>query len=406
MRIAVDGRELGGRVTGVGRYLAHLLGAWDVLDEASGHEFTLYVPTERGGRVPGDETGSCEGSGTAGGTRVGGLRLSRLALSVRAVPGRGGTVWEQVSLPAALRRDRFDVLFAPAYTAPAATRLPVVLTVHDVSFLAHPEWFPPRTRLRRGVATRLSARRARRVLTVSEFSRREIVRLLGVPAEKVDVIPLGLAPIAADGWTGPTAPQRIPGGMGARPAPERGAAGAAPVVLYVGSVFNRRHVPELIRAVALVAERHPGLRLEIVGDNRTHPWQDLQEVAARSGAAAATTIRSYVPEETLADLYSRAGVFAFLSDYEGFGLTPLEALAAGVPIVVGDTPVAREVYGDAAAYVPTTDVAAIARALDRLLSDAREREALLDRAPEVLGRYSWERTGRLTLHALLEAARG
>ncbi len=386
MRIAVDGRELGGRATGVGRYLANLLRAWDTLDETSGHEFVLYVPTETG-----IDDRAAGAPGTPALPAGDGRRLSRLVLEVRPLAGRGGTRWEQIQLAAALHRDRPDVLFSPAYTAPVATRVPVVLTVHDVSFVAHPEWFPPRTRLRRSVATRVSARRARRILTVSEFSRREIVRLLGVDPEKVQVIPLGFSPV---------------GGMKRGRSPVTRPDNAGRTVLYVGSVFNRRHLPELIRAFAVVARAHPGLRLEIVGDNRTYPWQDLQAVAAEAGASEATTIRSYVGEDALAALYSRAAVFAFLSDYEGFGLTPLEALAAGSPIVVGDTPVAREVYGDAAMYVAPGDVASIAAALGRLLADAESRDALLARAPAVLGRYSWERAGRLTLHALLEAARG
>jgi glycosyltransferase involved in cell wall biosynthesis len=311
-------------------------------------------------------------------------------MEVRLVPGGRGTWWEQVRLPRALAREDFDVLFAPAYTAPAATRVPVVVTVHDVSFLAHPEWFAPRTRLRRKLVTASSVRRARRVIAVAEFTRREIVERLGVSREKVLVIPHGLSQVRAA--ASPAAPDRRPGDE-------------AQLVLFVGSVFNRRHVPELIEAFARVAASRPGIRLEIVGDNRTYPPQDLDDLAARRGVGPLTTVRSYVTDDDLADLYQAASVFVFLSDYEGFGFTPLEALAAGVPILVGDTPVAREVYGEAAAFVPTTDVAAIAAKLDRLLGDAEARRALLSQAPGVLGRYSWDRAGRQTLAALEEAAR-
>lgn len=177
-----------------------------------------------------------------------------------------------------------------------------------------------------------------------------------------------------------------------------------PLVLFVGSVFNRRHAPELIRAVAEVARRHQCVRLEIVGDNRTYPWQDLQAIAAEAGIGGQTAIRSYIPDEVLVDLYARAGVFVFLSDYEGFGLTPLEALAHGVPALVGDTPVAREVYGDAAWYVSTTDVGAVAVAMEALMFDQEARADVVSKAPAVLGRYSWERAGRQTLAALLGAA--
>ena len=123
-----------------------------------------------------------------------------------------------------------------------------------------------------------------------------------------------------------------------------------------------------------------------------------------AGIGAPTAIRSYVADDVLADLYARAGAFVFLSDYEGFGLTPLEALSCGVPILVGDTPVAREVYGEAARYVATTDVPAAASAIEELLFDPEARRRLLTRAPAILERYSWERAGRQTLGALVEAA--
>jgi glycosyltransferase involved in cell wall biosynthesis len=340
---------------------------WSALPEASAHTFVLYVPAGEPRVAP------LAGPGAA------------VRMETREVGGGSGTWWEQVRLAWAVRHDRPDVLFAPAYTAPLLAGVPVVLTLHDLSFLAKPEWFPLRMRVRRRMLSSLSARRASCVLTDSEFSRGEIVGRIGIPAARVRVVPLGLT---------------APGGDRGR----RHGAAAGPLILFVGSVFNRRHLPELIQAVARVAERHPAVRLEIVGDNRTHPPQDLASIAATAGIADRTACRSYVPDEVLADLYARAGVFAFLSEYEGFGLTPLEALSYGVPILVGDTPVAREVYGDAASFVAPRDVPAAAAALETLLFDADARAGLLAHAPAVLARYSWERAARDTLRALVDAA--
>jgi glycosyltransferase involved in cell wall biosynthesis len=386
--IGIDARELCGKPTGVGRYLASLLTAWDRLPEVAAHRFVLYVP-------PG---AASEGLPER-------LRLSALPVEARTVPSPrpastpsrpdgsrpatgpaavAGTLWEQVHLARALRHDRPDVVFAPAYTAPLAAGVPVVLTIHDLSFVAHPEWFPVKTRWRQRLLTTMAARRARHVLTDSEFSRGEIVARLGVTPANVSAVPLGL-----------TAPF---GSLERRPGNRR-----EPVVLFVGSIFNRRHLPEVIRAVATAARRHPDIRLEVVGDNRTFPRQDLAAMAQASGIGGRTTIRSYVSDEVLADLYDRAGLFVFLSDYEGFGLTPLEALSCGVPILVGDTAVAREVYGDAGAYVPTTDGPAIVAGIERLLFDTTARDAVLSRAPAVLQRYSWERAGRDTLSVLLDS---
>jgi len=301
-----------------------------------------------------------------------------------------------VRLPLALRHEPPDVLFAPGYTAPIFAVPPIALTIHDVSFLARPGGFSVRERVRRAVLTRLSARKARVVLTVSQFSRDEIVRWLGLPADRVRVIANGALSAA-----NPT-PAALAGGSRAAaaelPNPPR-----EPLVLFVGSIFNRRRVPDLISAFARVARDLPAVRLEIVGDNRTYPREDLDAVVTSCGVTGRVGLRAYVSDEALADLYARASVFGFLSDYEGFGLTPLEALAHGVPPIVLDTAVAREVYGDAAVFVPPGDLAATAEALRALLVDCDLRRSILSRANDVLGRYSWERAGRETLAAIESA---
>jgi glycosyltransferase involved in cell wall biosynthesis len=361
MRIGIDARELFGRPTGVGRYLAGLLAAWSALPKARHHEFVLYDPA-----VPGLSSDM----------------RPPLPDGARRVPVQGGTgSWfEQIRLPLAMWRTPPDVLFAPAYSCPLAVRIPVVVTIHDLAFLAHPEWFPARERLRRTWLTKASARAAACVLTDSEFSKREIVRLVGVPADRIRVVPLAVSP--------PSLPE------GAR----------EPLVLFVGSIFRRRHLSDLIQAFRLVTVSSPSARLEIVGDDRSHPPEDLAAITAAAGIADRVRIRSYVTDRDLADLYARARAFAFLSEYEGFGLTPLEATACGVPAVVLDTPVAREVYGGAAAYVQGGDIEGAAHAILALLSDTQVRAAVLREAPGVLQRYSWERTATETL-AALESAR-
>jgi len=147
------------------------------------------------------------------------------------------------------------------------------------------------------------------------------------------------------------------------------------------------------------------VRLELVGDNRTRPPVNVGAVAHAHGVADRVTWRAYVPDEELAALYRRATVFAFLSEYEGFGLTPLEALRAGVPGVVLDTAVAREAYGGAALFVRLEDgPGAVAAALRTLLDDRGTRAALLAEGARVLGRYSWDHAARRTWQALAEAA--
>ena len=357
MRIGMDARELCGRTTGAGRYLAGLLGEWSTSDQAHGHEFVLYAPESLS------------------------LRLDARRFPTRLIRGHPGVWWEQVFLPRLAAADHLDVFFAPAYTAPLSLKAPVVVAIHDLSFFAHPEWFRTREGIRRRWLTRRAALRARAVLTISNFSRQELGQRLGVPDQRIHVVPPGI-----------TSPGSGPSGSG------------SPRVLYVGSIFNRRHVPDLIRAFGAVARSHPDASLDLVGDNRSHPHEDVTLTIDSEGLTDRVRWHAYVSDTDLGKLYASARAFAFLSEYEGLGLTPLEALAAGVPPVLLDTPVARESCGGAALYVPASDLPATARALERALFDGQLRAQLRAAAPGVLARYSWPRAARETLRVIEAAA--
>jgi glycosyltransferase involved in cell wall biosynthesis len=260
--------------------------------------------------------------------------------------------------------------------------IPFVLVVHDISFVTHAEWFRTKEGIRRRLLTRWSSRRASTVLTVSQTARAEIVAHFGLLPDRVRCVYPGITSFRK------SAASSLP---------------SEPLVLFVGSIFNRRHIPDLIRGFKRIADNHPDARLEIVGDNRTYPHQDLPAVVAAEGLQTRVAIRPYMFDDGLADLYRRAHAFAFLSEYEGFGHPPLEALASGVPPLLLDTPVAREVCGDAAIYVRCGDLDAIGSALEQLLFDEEMRARVLRAAPRVLARYSWQRAAAETLE-VLEAA--
>ena len=370
LRIGVDARELLGDTTGVGRYLGELMRRWTTREDAANRRFLLYAPTALALPYP---------PGTA----------------EQRIVGRGtGTWWEQTALRRAVNEDRPDVFFAPAYTAPLAIRTPVAVTIHDLSFIAHPEWFRPRERWRRRIVTTRTAATAGIVLTDSEFSRRELESRLRVPSSRIRVIhPGARGPEFGIGEAGSG-----PGDAGLGASRER-------MVLFVGSIFNRRRLPDLIAAFARAGADIPDARLVIVGADRTWPAQDLAAIAAGLGVGSRVELRRYVPEPELAGLYARACVFAFLSEYEGFGLTALEALAAGLPAVVLDTPVAREVYGPAVCYVRPHDIEGAAEALRRCLLAPGSRWPESVHAGDVLARYSWDRAAAETLHAIEGIAR-
>jgi glycosyltransferase involved in cell wall biosynthesis len=411
LRIGIDARELLGQTTGVGRYLGELLRRWTVRSDAGARRLVLYAPEKL-------RVGFAEG-----------------AVDIRVLPGGRGTWWEQTALGHAVRRDKPDVFFAPAYTAPLGTGTPLAVTIHDISFIAHPEWFRPRERWRRRVLTTRAARTASVVFTDSEFSRREIEQRLKVPPSRLQVIPPGvLSPIRdwrvtdrepraasreseAENVESRAASRELEAeNVQSRAASresqaENGESRAAsrepraPLVLFVGSLFNRRRLPDLIHAFARATADRPDARLAIVGADRTWPRQDLHAVAASAGVGHRTDIADYLPGEDLAKLYTQASVFAFLSEYEGFGLTPLEALAADVPIVTLDTPVAREVYGPSAEYVARGDIDGTAAALRRFLESPAAARNQLAHASAVLARYSWDHAADETLRHIEAVAR-
>jgi glycosyltransferase involved in cell wall biosynthesis len=336
-----------------------LLARWCEDTAARRHEFVLYAP------------GSLA------------LPLDSRRFPTRTVAGAGGTWWEQIALPAAASGDHLDAWFSPAYSVPFRLHVPTVVAIHDVSFAAHPEWFRVTEGARRRSLCRWSAARARAVITISQFSRGELTALLQVPSDKIHVIPPG---VEAAG---------VPTAAGAM---------SSFTVLYVGSIFNRRHVVDLIRAFGPIARTHGDASLEIVGENRSYPREDLPRVISSEGLDRQVRWHQYVSDDQLRQFYARARAFAFLSEYEGLGLTPLEALAAGIPPVLLDTPIARESCGGAAIYVPQGDLAATTRALELALFSDEARSRVLAAAPQELARYDWTRAARETLTVIEGAA--
>ena len=351
MRIGIDARELVGQVTGVGRYLGGLLNEWAANGAAHKHQFVLYA------HAP--------------------LPATYSPFASRVLPGTSGTWWQQVTLASAARADNLDAFFAPQYTAPLLLNAPTVVVIYDVSFAAHPEWFRIREGLRLRTLARLSARRAHEVITISDFSRDEIREHVAGPFARIHVIPPGV-------------PLRSPAGSTTR----------EPRLLYVGSIFNRRHVLDLIQAFAPIARAHSDASLDIVGDNRSYPFEDVAAAIDRAQVGDRIRWHRYATDEQLADLYGRARAFAFFSDYEGLGMTPLEALAAGAPSVLYDTAIARESCGDAALYVRPGNRDTATRAIETVLFDDAARTKLLSAAPATLRKFDWSRAARETLSVI------
>jgi glycosyltransferase involved in cell wall biosynthesis len=367
MIIGIDARELGGRATGTGRYLRSLMSAWS----GSGTErFIAYLDAPPQTPLPSSE------------------RYTWRALA--SAPVRG-LVWQERLLAPAARRDRVDVLFAPAYQCPLSIARPRVTAVHDLSFFFCAHDFGLVEGLRRRLLVAASIRASRAILACSRFTRDEIARRFPDAAGRVHHVPLG----ADDSL--PLAP--------AREEARRRLGLAGPLILWVGSVFNRRCLPELLAAGALLRDRWPDLRIDIIGDNRTRPQRDLEALARQSDMTEHVRYSGFVDDDALALRYAAADVLVQLSDYEGFGLPALEAMARGVPVVASDRPALSEVAGDAACAVNPRDPREIAQALARVLGDSAFALRLRDRGRARAARFSWDATAARVLAILRQAAK-
>jgi glycosyltransferase involved in cell wall biosynthesis len=292
------------------------------------------------------------------------------------------SVREQVTVPLALTRARVDLFHAPHYVVSPLTRCPFVVTIHDCIHLRFPEYLP--NRLAHAYARTMmrgSARRSRRVLTVSEASKQDILHYLRVPAEKVEVIYNGLDERLA---TPPTADEMAR--VRARFQLE------SPFILYTGNIKPHKNVDRLIEAYSILRRRgFHDTRLLIIGDD-VSKYPNLRRLVHRFQLHQHVRFLGFVPDATLSALYRLASVFVFPSLYEGFGLPPLEAMAAGAPVITSNVSSLPEVVDDAALLVDPMDAGAIADAMARVLGDPQLAADLRARGFERVKAFSWQRS--------------
>jgi glycosyltransferase involved in cell wall biosynthesis len=298
------------------------------------------------------------------------LELRRYAFAGHSralVPARD-VGWYLAALPSRARRDRVDVLHCPSQRAPVRSRVPLVVTIHDLAVLRHPETFNRWTRAYSRAVLPGVVRAAERVITVSEFTRRELTGLLGVPDAKVRVIPNAVGP--------PFGPE--------------GKAAAGDYVLAVGTLEPRKNLDRLVGAFERAGLN--GTRLLVTG---ARGWGDVDPVGE------SVEWLGFVPDEELARLYRGARCVAYVSAYEGFGLPVLEAMACGAPVVAASTGAGPEVGGEAAVLVDPLDGDAIAAGLVQAIDRADElRERGLARARE----FDWQRVADATVEVYREVA--
>ena len=315
----------------------------------------------------------------------GNLRFDGLGFCAENRPQR--ILREQFQLRRRVRRAGCDALWSPGYTACLLTRCPQVVTIFDLQYRRFPEDFTPVARLATRVLVSRAARHCRSILTTSDFSRTEIVRVLGVPPDRIAV-----TYAAADATFGADPAIAVP------PPP-------APYLLCVSNSYPHKNLTALVRAFDAIAGRIPHRLLLVGGPGRG----EAELVAAIRDARHGGRIerRAGLADAELATCYRGADLFVLPSRYEGFGLPVLEAMQAGVPVVTTRGGALSEVGGAAATYVDPDTPGALAEAMVQALSRTpAEREAVIAAGRRHAAAFTWQRTAAVTYAALREAVAG
>jgi glycosyltransferase involved in cell wall biosynthesis len=289
--------------------------------------------------------------------------------------------WEQLVQPWALRRIEADLVHGPVFIGPLLAPCPVVVTIHDLSFIRFPALFRPVNRLYLTVLTRLSARCAQRLIAVSLHAAAETTRLLGVPQERIDVVYHGVDPVFRPLPADQVAAFRRRQGM-----PDR-------FVLFVGTLEPRKNLVRLVEAFARI--RDGRTRLVLAG-GKGWLYGELFARVEGLGLQGEVVFPGYVNNDDLYLWYNAATALAYPSVYEGFGLPVLEAQACGTPVLTSDVSSLPEAAGDAALLVDPYDVEALATGLGRMLTDESLRLELRERGLVHAERFSWPRTAQQT----------
>lgn len=366
MRLAIDCRSVFQGMGGIGRY------AWSLLQEfrsvLTGDAVTCYfthLPPPAPVQLPEN-------------------------FAIRIIEaGMVDDRFDQFILPTLLEEDRADLYFNPTFSVPTlrgATK--VVSTVHDVVFARRPELVEERLRTYLDRATRRAARSADRIVTVSEFSSREIQETYGVGTARIRVIPNGVhAPTAGSGDTGI-------GRSGRTPLPG--------YALYVGSLEPKKNVESLVRAIELLHAQGDGPHLVLSGNTESCGGQ-LRVVLDRLSGSGKVTLTGHVPDAELEGIYARAGVFVYPSLYEGFGLPPLEAMLRGVPTIVSNSTSLPEVVGDAALKVNSEDSHELAASIRTVLRDETLRRSMVEAGRKRAAQFTWRKSAEAHAQLFSEA---
>ena len=367
MRFAVDAHAIGRHLTGNEVYVRSLLNAFAALDPDC--EFVAYVAADD----------ACQSIPSR-------VRTRRISANPFLRLG--------FDLAMKVREDRPDLLHVQ-YTAPLGCSVPVVVSVHDVSFLEHPEYFTRDRAWQLQWTVRRTVRRAAKILTVSEFSRSSILKVYGdLDEDKVVVVPNAAAsefrPLSREAATSAVR--------------ERFSI-SAPFLLSVGDLQPRKNQIGLIRAFTRLVRAYPQLKQDLVLAGKETWFADrVHQAADESGVKERIRFLGFVPDRDLPQLYNACDLFVFPSFYEGFGLPPLEAMACGRAVVCSNTSALPEVVDGAAILFDPYSVDELVRAIADLLLDSELRTRMERLGLQRAAHFSWQKSAQKTLEVFHEVA--
>lgn len=371
MKIGIEGRTLQGRRYGVARYTVNLLHHF--VEIAPSNEYIVYLSEDI---EPLGFSGDC-------------LRLE--VVGSERIP----LAWRHLHLPRAMRRERIDVHFSPSYFLPLFKVCPYVDVVHDLSFKAHPEWFTRDVRMKFDDLFWRFVTKAERIITVSEHSKSDIIRFLGVDPARISVIYE-----AADERFRPVRDEELLESV-------RRKYGLAERFLFTaGSIHTRRNLERLILAIGRAGrELGTAPTLFILGTPAPFsPPVDIAGATTSAGLDGRVIHREYVSEEDMLLLYNACDMFVYPSIYEGFGLPVIEAMACGAPVACSNVTSLPEVGGDAVEYFDPMDVGEIADAIARVLGNDTLKARLSSAGLERAATFTWQRAAEETLAVFEEVA--
>lgn len=361
MRVGVLASEMDGKPTGVGRFLRGLL--QHAIDCRPHWRFTLLFQ----GRSFDDPLFAAEA--------IEPLFLNR--------PRTHPVLFEQLLLPRLL--PSLNAFFSPSYSLPPRLPCPSLVAIHDLSFEILPHEFGGRERWRRRYLARRAARQANRVLTISEQVARQLQDLYRVEPGRLAVLPLAVDRRRFRITCGKSSPAQ------------------SPYLLFLGSIFARRRLDVVLEAFAELARESPELRLVLAGENRLQRPTDLDAWIERSGVGDRVEQRGYVAESELLPLLRNAELSYYLSTYEGFGLPPLESLAAGTAVVTSPGLALEGLWPDYPYRCSSIDATEVVRVSRLVLGDEERRQQVLQAAETVLDAASWHRCAEVFVEQVEEA---